>query len=106
MFQWRQATNVRTTEGVCGGEIYTSYTYNLGWSEQVQESGSFHDTGYENPELLPIKPELQVAESASLGQFKLSQSQVERLGRFQKVELTDWLFKDIVKVIRKKQEFK
>jgi hypothetical protein len=68
-------------------------------------SEKFIESGYDNPKRIPITPEMQVAKEAALGWYELREEQIQKLGRFVKVELTARLFSEIVYVIKNKPEF-
>lgn len=51
----------------------TTYTYKKVWRDSLIDSSNFHDqTGHQNPQTMPIKPQVQYAESVNVGDFMLS----------------------------------
>lgn len=81
MYQWQEdvKTTTRRTSGG-GEEETTTYSYKKVWSEKLIDSSSFHDPGYDNPLELPFESQNFLAQNATLGEFALSEAQIDALG--------------------------
>ena len=81
MYQWQEHTETSTRRTSGGGEeTTTTYTYSKVWSEELIDSSSFHDSGYDNPGSMPYDSKTFLAPNAMLGAFALSSNQVDNLG--------------------------
>ncbi len=81
MYQWQENTETSTNRTSGGGqETTTTYSYSKVWSDELIDSSSFHDSGYDNPKSMPYESKTFLAPNATLGAFALSKNQVENLG--------------------------
>ena len=81
MYQWQENTETSTSRTSGGGqETTTTYSYSKVWSDELIDSSSFHDSGYDNPKSMPYESKTFLAPNATLGAFALSKNQVENLG--------------------------
>jgi len=85
MYQWRESSESDTKKKVGGStETTTTYSYTLGWSDQVIDSSTFKDpAGHRNPSSMPYTSRLVTAESVTVGAFQLSDSLVGRIKSWQ-----------------------
>lgn len=75
MYQWTETSHKNE-----GSDTYT-YTYSQGWYPYKVDSSIFHESGHENPSVeWPYKSNTINAQHVSLGQYKLTASQISRLG--------------------------
>ena len=71
------------------------YTYNLGWSDRIQLSQYFKEPGYENPVGMPVTSTMTIAKDVKLGEFVLTPAQILSVGKYEKLEITVDLFKQV-----------
>ena len=84
MYQWEENSTSETRKRVGGGtETITTYTYNKVWTEGVINSGNFKkSTDHRNPSSMMYQTQTVVAKNVSLGEFKLSNSLVDKISNF------------------------
>ena len=85
MFQWNEESHSETREKLGGGtETVTTYTYSKTWNPKVIASSTFrHPEGHGNPASMPYAGKDYRASTVGLGAFRLSQSLIGRLDRFE-----------------------
>ena len=81
MYQWEEEKHTDDDDK-------TTYSYKKVWSESVIDSGSFHETGHENPGSMPYKSQTYLSTSVQVGAFNLNDSQISILS-------TDGNFSDL-----------
>ncbi len=92
MFQWQENAQSETKEKLGGGtETVTTYTYEKVWSPTLIDSSSFKDPEYVglNPSSMPFTNESWSASNVTVGDFRLTPSQIERLTKSETLTLTD-----------------
>lgn len=88
MFQWRENTSTETKKKVGGSEEkITTYTYEKAWSSTAINSSAFQERvdpqtnePRVNPGVIPYEETKQRAKNVKVGAFKLSDSQIDRIG--------------------------
>ncbi len=87
MYQWREHSRSETREKLGGGtETVTTYSYDKGWESRAVNSSQFkHPGGHENPARMPYEPWSTVADTVTLGAFRLSSSLLAEIGGFQRL---------------------
>ncbi len=88
MFQWRENTSTETKKKVGGSEEKTTtYTYEKAWSSTAINSSTFQErvdpqTNEQriNPGVIPFEETKQKAKNVKVGAFKLTESQIARIG--------------------------
>ena len=84
MYQWVEHS--KTTEKKNrGGSVTktTTYTYSKEWVGEAIDSSSFHEPGHDNPGGIEFPSQETRAANVTFGAFRLSERQIERIGRFQ-----------------------
>lgn len=90
MLQWYEHQKSVTTKKLGGGtETETTFRYTKEWSESLINSSNFQQTDYQNLDTMAIVSEKWQADNVAVGGFRLTDSQVNRINRFEKVTLTD-----------------
>ncbi len=92
MFQWQENAQSETKEKLGGGtETVTTYTYEKVWSPTLIDSSSFKDPEYVglNPSSMPFTNESWSASNVTVGDFRLTPAQIERLTKSETLTLTD-----------------
>jgi hypothetical protein len=82
MYQYKEESQTRTEKQLGGGEkTITEYTYPQQWSEEFQDSSTFHDPEYKgkNPSQMPYKSDRWEAQKATVGAFDLTKSLVDKI---------------------------
>lgn len=89
MYQWREHSHSETHEKLGGGsETVTTYTYDLGWESRPVDSDQFKKPdGHANPPRMPYAQWSRVADTVSVGAFRLSRSLLEKLDDYRGVSL-------------------
>ena len=83
MYQWQEQVNSSTTEKMGGStETVITYKYNKTWDEDLIDSSSFHDQGYDNPGLMAFQSNTWVASNVQMGKFKLSDSLINKINNY------------------------
>jgi len=85
MYQWDEDKQTRTRKKLGGGRTReTTYTYDKEWSERVIDSSNFRKPeGHENPGAMPYAGKERIAEEATIGAFKLTDSLLNRIDRWE-----------------------
>ncbi len=88
MYQWVEKKETRTRDKIGGGrETVTTYSYDKRWSADRESSESFHHReGHENPPL-KVHSASYTAQDATVGAFKLTAAQVERIQGWKDLDL-------------------
>ncbi len=84
MYQWIEES--RTTEKKkMGGSVekVTTYTYKKDWVDHAIDSSGFKEQGHDNPGSMEFTSDRMYASNVSFGAFKLSESQIKRIGSTQ-----------------------
>ncbi len=86
MYQWVEHEESRTEKQLGGSEkTITTYTYTREWSEDVHDSGSFHEpAGHENP-VFSHPSQAWTADEVRLGAFELHPAMVDSIDGFETV---------------------
>lgn len=81
MYQWRENSKTKTEKKTGGSETKTTvYTYELAWSDSLENSSEFKEQGHDNPAAMPCSSEEFQAANVTLGDFTLAESQINLLG--------------------------
>jgi hypothetical protein len=85
MFQWKEESHSETREKLGGGtETTTTYTYAKAWSPKLIDGSTFRKPeGHGNPASMPYAGKDYQANDVRLGAFRLNQSLIGRLDRFE-----------------------
>ncbi len=88
MYQWKEIEHKSTKKNAGGSTTTTTtYTYEKGWASGLINSSSFHESGHDNPTVLPYKAEDTVAENVTLGAHKIPSHSASHLGSAEAVAL-------------------
>jgi len=89
MFQWKEESHAETREKLGGGtETVTTYTYTKAWSSSLIDASQFRQPeGHKNPASMPYASRHYQASRVDLGAFRLNQSLIGRLNRFESFDL-------------------
>ena len=84
MYQWIEHSKTEEKKNL-GGSVTkkTTYTYTQEWREGLIDSGSFHESGHENPASVEFPTEEWRAENVTFGAFRLNEKQISRIGSAQ-----------------------
>jgi len=83
MYQWQEQADSSTTKKMGGStETVTTYNYNKTWSEDIIDSSTFHDQGYDNPGLMAFQSDTLIASDVRIGKFKLSDSLINKINNY------------------------
>lgn len=84
MYQWEEDSHT-TEKKKMGGSVErtTTYTYNKVWADHAIDSGSFKESGHDNPGGMEFTSDESVAGEVSFGAFRLSKEQIGRIGESQ-----------------------
>ena len=86
MYQWVEKKNIQERRDAGGGSIKTTtYSYEKRWDRIEHNSDKYKKPGYNNPKFSFEEKELN-AESALMGQFKITGSQLARMRDSKKIE--------------------
>lgn len=87
MFQWLERESETTSNNVGGSQTtQKTYTYVLGWSENLHNSAQFKiPAGHQNP-AMPLKSQAFEANAVKIGAFTLDNSLVQDLNNFEPVQ--------------------
>ena len=78
MYQWKENKTERTNDG----RTTTTYDYERGWFEYPISSAGFYERNKQNPTNdWPFRSSTITANKVTMGKFKLSQSQISKLGK-------------------------
>ncbi|MGD9477894.1 TMEM43 family protein [Shinella sp. G-2] len=88
MYQWVETSKSETKKQLGGSEeTVTTYSYHKEWNRREISSGSFRQSGHDNPRK-PIDDERFAVPSATIGAFSVDGEAVARLGEERPVPLT------------------
>jgi hypothetical protein len=88
MYQWVETSKSETRKQLGGSEeTVTTYSYHKEWKSNEVSSGSFRQSGHDNPQK-PIDDANFPVKSATIGAFSMDGSAVARLGDERPVPLT------------------
>ncbi|MCO5152715.1 MULTISPECIES: TMEM43 family protein [unclassified Shinella] len=88
MYQWVETSKSETRKQLGGSEeTVTTYSYHKEWKRNEVSSGSFRQSGHDNPQK-PIDDASFPVESATIGAFSVDGRAVARLGDERPVPLT------------------
>ena len=79
MYQWEEEKHESDNR--------TTYTYKAKWSEKKIDSSKFHQAGHDNVGSFPYTTKSYYADEVKVGDFKLSQQQIENLPTDKMLEL-------------------
>ncbi len=83
MYQWQEQADSSTIKKMGGStETVTTYSYNKAWDENMIDSSSFHDQGYDNPGLMAFQSDTLVASDVQIGKFQLSNSLINKINNY------------------------
>ncbi len=75
MYQWKENKRTEEREKLGGGkETITTYTYEKVWSDDPIDSGSFKESGHDNPSSMPYRDENFSVSDARLGAWRADDS--------------------------------
>jgi len=82
MYQWKETKQKRKRKKLGGGtRTETTYNYNKTWSERLIKSSSFGEPkGHQNPTEMAYQSTDTVAQKATVGAFRLSDSLTRKVG--------------------------
>lgn len=88
MYQWEESSHSETKKKLGGGtETVTTYSYDMGWAEGVVDSSRFeHPEGHENPAFPAYESWEGMAETVTVGAFRLPPSTVGRIDLWQELD--------------------
>ncbi|XP_050731838.1 transmembrane protein 43 homolog isoform X2 [Eriocheir sinensis] len=73
MFQWIEEESSIRSEDTPGMPSDTSYSYSYAWRDKVVDSTAFSiPWGHDNPKTIPVESTIRVAETVSVGGYRLS----------------------------------
>ena len=88
MYQWVETSKSETRKQLGGSEeTVTTYSYHKEWKRNEVSSGSFRQSGHDNPQK-PIDDASFAVPSATIGAFSVDGRAVARLGEERQVPLT------------------
>jgi hypothetical protein len=81
MYQWKQEKHSRRKKKLGGGtKTVTTYTYTKNWSGKLIDSQKFRQAqGHENPSAMPYQTQEWLADTVTLGAFRLATSLVRKI---------------------------
>ena len=68
MYQWEEDSST-------DDDGNTTYSYSKKWSSTIIDSGNFHNSGHENPAIMPYHNETYIASDVKVGAFTLNTDQ-------------------------------
>ncbi len=91
IYQWRESESRKTRKKLGGGsETVTTYSYNRGWSSNLEDSSRFKEpSGHENPTSIRFPASEETAREVSLGGYHLSEGDVRRIDRWEDVGVAE-----------------
>ena len=102
MYQWIEESRTQEKKKLGGSvEKVTTYTYKKDWVSQAIDSSGFKESGHDNPGSMEVESDRLLASNVSFGAFRLSESQIKRIGSEQNYKFpTNFVSKvDRVKVV-------
>ena len=90
MFQWKENEKREEKKKLGGGkETVTTYSYSLGWDDDVIDSARFRQaSSHQNPNSMPVHSTRFDAKNAKLGAFTLDESMTTRLSGWTPLDVT------------------
>ena len=81
MFQWVEESSTSEKKNL-GGSVTktTTYSYKKDWCESAVDSGSFHESGHDNPPAMEFESSKTLASNVSFGAFRLGERDIARIG--------------------------
>lgn len=81
MYQWVEHSKTEEKKNL-GGSVTktTTYTYSQEWVDSAIDSSGFKEQGHDNPGMIEFPSEETRAANVSFGAFRLSESQIGRIG--------------------------
>jgi len=93
MYQWDEHEKSESHDNVGGGKTTTkTWTYEKKWADHHIDSGHFHDSGHDNPEMSP-KGESWYAGEVKLGSFKLNKELIDDIDVEKTLVITEEMYK-------------
>ena len=91
MYQWKEKSKSETKDKIGGGqETTTTYSYEQDWKEGLINSDNFHvSEGHTNPKSIAFHSYKQNAQNASIGEFKMSSTLLQRVGNYSDYNLDE-----------------
>ncbi len=84
MYQWIEESRTQEKKKLGGSvEKVTTYTYKKDWAPNVIDSSGFKESGHDNPGSMEFESDRMYASNVSFGAFRLSESQIKRVGSAQ-----------------------
>ena len=84
MYQWIEESRTQEKKKLGGSvEKVTTYTYKKDWVPNVIDSSGFKESGHDNPGSMEFESDRMYASNVSFGAFRLSESQIKRVGSAQ-----------------------
>lgn len=82
MYQWVEESHTTEKKNL-GGSVTktTTYTYSKEWCDEAVDSSGFKEPGHDNPGFMEFQSEKMYAGSATFGEFRLNERQIERVGQ-------------------------
>lgn len=89
MYQWKEESHSKTEKKLGGGtQTTTTYTYEKEWSETYHDSSRFKQSADHTNPAPPTKSEEFLAKNVTLGDFKLSPSQIKNISGGEELRVT------------------
>lgn len=83
MFQWVEEESSLQSEDTPGMPSDTSYSYSFAWRDKVVDSSAFSiPWGHDNPKTIPVESTIRVAETVSVGVYRLAGELKEEFNDF------------------------
>lgn len=91
MYQWDEEVKTKTTKKTGGKKVTEkTYSYKMVWSEDLINSSNFKKPdGHQNPASMPFNSDEWTADEVTLGAFKLSDTLVGSINKWEGVEATE-----------------
>jgi hypothetical protein len=91
MYQWKEEKESKTRKKLGGStETVTTYNYEKGWSNRTISSSSFkHPEGHLNPSSMQYQSQTFSASNASIGEFDLSGSLLQKVRNSESLQITE-----------------
>ena len=84
MYQWIEESRTSEKKKLGGSvEKVTTYTYKKDWVAHAIDSSEFKESGHDNPGAMEFESDRMLASNVSFGAFRLSESQIKRIGSAQ-----------------------
>lgn len=84
MYQWKENCHTEEKKNT-GGSVTTTktYTYEKVWSSTHLKSGSYKESGHDNPSTIEFPSQSKLATQVTFGAFRLNESQIKMIGSAQ-----------------------